>query len=70
MQSKHLTLLLFVSGIFIVPFSVFALTSTELAGNSLSEYPYFEYVTAFNEDASVALALDPTLFPAIIGVHP
>ncbi len=38
-------------------------TETELAGNSLSEYPFFEYVRALNVDASVEVAIDPTRFP-------
>ena len=39
----------------------------ELAGNSLDEYPFFEYVRAFNEDATVEVAIDPTRFPEVIG---
>ncbi len=42
-------------------------SSTRLAGNELEQYPYFEYVKAFNENAGVQLALDPNLFPDIIG---
>lgn len=42
-------------------------THTELAGNALSQYPYFEYVRAINENATVAVAIDPTRFPAIVG---
>ncbi len=41
--------------------------TTRLAGNALNQYPYFEYVKAFNEDAGVQLALDPDLFPEISG---
>ncbi|HVP11774.1 MAG TPA: hypothetical protein VMV94_11375 [Phycisphaerae bacterium] len=41
--------------------------STQLAGNSLTAYPYFEYVTAFNVNAPVQLAIDPTRFPRITG---
>ncbi|UCF32448.1 MAG: hypothetical protein JSV78_08930, partial [Phycisphaerales bacterium] len=41
--------------------------STQLAGNSLGEYPFFEYVKAFNENATVELAIDPTRFPQIVG---
>ena len=41
--------------------------SAELAGNSLTEYPYFEYVRAFNEDAAIEVALDPTRYPDIVG---
>jgi hypothetical protein len=43
-------------------------TSAELAGNSLGAYPFFEYVKAFNEDATVELAIDPTRFPDIVGL--
>ncbi len=39
----------------------------QLAGNSLDEYPYFEYVRAFNEDATVEVAVDPTMYPDIVG---
>ncbi|CAB1067575.1 hypothetical protein D1AOALGA4SA_61 [Olavius algarvensis Delta 1 endosymbiont] len=40
---------------------------TQLAGNSLAEYPFFEYVKAFNENATVEVAIDPTRFPGIVG---
>ncbi len=39
----------------------------ELAGNSLDDYPYFEYVKAFNENATVEVALDPNRYPDIVG---
>ena len=39
----------------------------QLAGNTLTEYPYFEYVAAFNENATIEMALDPTRYPAIVG---
>ncbi len=42
-------------------------TATQLAGNSLGEYPYFEFVKAFNEDATVEVAIDPSRFPDIVG---
>ena len=41
--------------------------AAELAGNSLGQYPYFEYVKAFNEDATVEVAIDPTRYPEIVG---
>jgi hypothetical protein len=41
--------------------------ATQLAGNSLGEYPFFEYVKAFNENAGVEIAIDPTRFPQIVG---
>ena len=43
------------------------IVETELAGNSLTQYPFFEYVKAFNEDASVEVAIDPSRFPGISG---
>ncbi|UCF35066.1 MAG: hypothetical protein JSV78_07110 [Phycisphaerales bacterium] len=45
----------------------FSITFTELAGNSLSVYPHFEYVKAFNENATVEVAIDPLRFPEIVG---
>jgi hypothetical protein len=42
-------------------------TAVELAGNSLTAYPYFEYVRAFNQNAPIKLALDPALHPEING---
>ncbi|HXI12106.1 MAG TPA: choice-of-anchor X domain-containing protein [Thermoanaerobaculia bacterium] len=44
-----------------------AITKTELAGNSLAQYPFFEYVRAFNVNAPIKVAIDPTRFPAISG---
>lgn len=44
-----------------------AVTETELAGNSISNYPYFEYVKAINANHNVEIAIDPTRFPAIAG---
>jgi hypothetical protein len=42
-------------------------TPVQLAGHSLSGYPFFDYVRAFNVDASVEVALDPTRYPALGG---
>ena len=47
--------------------SIAPVVPTELAGNSLSEYPFFEYVKAFNDSATVEVAVDPTRFPLILG---
>lgn len=44
-----------------------AVTKTELAGNDLATYPYFEYIKAVNANSTVHVAIDPTRFPAIIG---
>ncbi|MCP3905347.1 MAG: hypothetical protein GY715_17100 [Planctomycetes bacterium] len=41
--------------------------ATELAGNTLTEFPHVEYVLAFNEGSPVTFALDPTRFPASSG---
>jgi hypothetical protein len=41
---------------------------TELAGNFLADYPYFEYVKAFNVDAPVRVAIDPFRFPGVVGL--
>ena len=41
--------------------------ATQLAGNALVDYPYFEYVRAFNEDHDVSIAVDPTRFPSVGG---
>jgi hypothetical protein len=43
------------------------ITPTQLAGNSLTAFPYFEYVKAFNENANIQLGIDPTRFPDIVG---
>ncbi|NGO54686.1 vWA domain-containing protein [Allomesorhizobium camelthorni] len=40
---------------------------TELAGNPLSSYPFFEYVRAFNSNAPVHVAIDPSRFAAVAG---
>jgi hypothetical protein len=44
-----------------------AITKTELAGNPLPQHPFFEYVRAFNVNAPVNVAIDPTRFPSIVG---
>jgi len=42
-------------------------TAIELAGNPLTDYPYFEYVRAFHVNAPIQMAIDPTLHPEIVG---
>jgi hypothetical protein len=44
-----------------------AITKTELAGNPLTQYPFFHYVRAINVNAPVNVAIDPARFPAIAG---
>jgi hypothetical protein len=43
------------------------ITKTELAGNPLAQYPFFEYVRAINANAPVNVAIDPSRFPSIVG---
>ena len=43
--------------------SIDGLVLTELAGNSLAEFPFFEYVRAFNAGFPVQVAIDPGRFP-------
>ncbi|OGL46100.1 MAG: hypothetical protein A2161_09565 [Candidatus Schekmanbacteria bacterium RBG_13_48_7] len=52
----------------ILPGIAEAMTPAQLAGNSLAEYPFFEYVKAFNVDATVEVAIDPTRFPGVVGL--
>lgn len=42
-----------------------AVTKTELAGNPLTVYPFFEYIKAINVNSPVHVAIDPTRFPGI-----
>ncbi|MEM7305708.1 MAG: hypothetical protein AAF682_03505 [Planctomycetota bacterium] len=44
-----------------------SINSTELAGNSLTSSPFFEYVKAFNEGAPIQVAIDPGAFPGVVG---
>ena len=39
----------------------------QLAGNALTDYPYFEFVRAFHQNAPIQVAIDPTLHPEIVG---
>ena len=49
------------------------IVDTDLAGGPLAEYPYFEYVRAFNKASTglpvvdLSVAIDPTRFPGIVG---
>ena len=42
-------------------------SNTPLAGRQLPTYPFFEYVTAFNQGETIQVALDPALYPDLIG---
>jgi len=39
----------------------------KLAGNSLGDYPFFEFVRAFNQDSTVEVAVDPSQYPGVVG---
>jgi len=41
--------------------------NTQLAGNALGTYPFFEFVRAFNEGSSVSVAVDPSTHPTLVG---
>ena len=43
------------------------LTARELAGNNLTQFPFFEYVKAINEGATVRFAIDPGTNPGLVG---
>jgi len=45
-----------------------AVAGTELAGNPLGAYPYFEFVRAINADAAVHAAVDPARHPEVVGI--
>jgi hypothetical protein len=46
---------------------VTGVVSVKLAGNSLSEFPHFEFVIAFNQGSTVEVAVDPSQYPAVVG---
>ena len=39
----------------------------KLAGNSLGDYPFFEFVRAFNQGSTVEVAVDPSQYPGVVG---
>lgn len=41
---------------------------TELAGESLAGYPFFQVVRSFNPNEPVQVAVDPTRFPQLVGL--
>lgn len=43
-------------------------TETQLAGNALTLYPFFEFVTAFNVNTAIKAGVDPVLFPELVGL--
>src|SRR5688572_2472548 len=38
----------------------------DLAGNALPQFPFFEFVRAFNANAPVQVAIDPTRSPGVV----
>ncbi|MEM7308095.1 MAG: hypothetical protein AAF682_15560 [Planctomycetota bacterium] len=67
MRAKHRFLAAGGAALFALSLSAHAQTSTELAGNNLGQFPFFEYVRAFNEGGRIRLAVDPGLKPALVG---
>ncbi len=55
------------------PCTIEGLITIDLAGNSLGEYPYVEFVTAYNQGSTLEVAIDPGdlngLFPAACDVY-
>lgn len=49
------------------PSAAMAQTDTRLAGNTLTQFPWFEYVRAFNADTVVSVSVDAARLPAIAG---
>jgi hypothetical protein len=45
----------------------FARRNVQLAGNTLAEYPHFEFVRAFNAGAPIHVTVDPTRYPHVVG---
>ena len=41
--------------------------TSELAGRSLTVYPFFEFPRSFNQGSGVSVAVDPTLQPQLVG---
>jgi len=67
MKVTNTLLAAFVGMLFLPATASAAITKTELAGNSVPGFPFFEYVKAFNANAPVKIAIDPTRFPSIVG---
>lgn len=44
------------------------IVEANLAGESLVRYPYFQYIRAINEGDVVDVAVDPNLYPSVVGV--
>ncbi|MGH7293231.1 MAG: hypothetical protein ACREJT_18575, partial [Myxococcota bacterium] len=41
--------------------------ATELAGNVIAQYPFFNYVRAFNQGSNISVAIDPAVFAGVAG---
>jgi len=65
---KTFCLVLITTGGLLTGHPALAVTKTELAGHSISVYPYFEYVKAINLNRSIEIAIDPTRFSGISGM--
>ena len=50
-----------------LPYSGGIQEGTRLAGRPLDRYPWFQYVSSFPEGGPVHIAVDPLLFPQVVG---
>ena len=66
-MSRRMSSALFAVAVALCAAPAAAQVDLELAGNTLAPYPFFEFVRAFNADAPVQVAIDPTRFPPIVG---
>jgi len=66
-MTRSMSSMLFAAAVALGAAPAAAQVDLELAGNALNEYPFFEFVRAFNTNAAVQVAIDPTRFPAIVG---
>ncbi len=66
-QKKQLITLFILVATLIFAAPVMKAQNMQLAGNTLDAYPWFEFVKAFNVNATVEVAVDPMLHPEIIG---
>jgi hypothetical protein len=64
---EHRVLVATGTAIAILTGSTHAQTARELAGNSLTQFPFFEYVKAINEGSPVRLGIDPGTNPGLVG---
>lgn len=45
----------------------FGQITLDLAGNNLTNFPYFDFATSFNSDEDIFITIDPFLNPSVVG---